>query len=659
MTKRWFSALCVCMAITLVATGGFATGDIPGLEDDFYEAVNAQWLASAEIPADMPSTGGFDDLTDGVEKTLMADFDAMLAGEKEAEGEELASFVEYYRLAMDFDSRNAAGAEPLLPYMEMVEGLASLEALSGQWAEWTLQGMPGPIAATVMADMGQADTNALYITVPGLFLMDKSYYQDATIKEMLQGAYGQMSMNLLILAGKAEEEAIGIVQQALAFDESLAPYMRSAEESSDYTTLYNPTDFAEFDAQIKGFDFAASFEAMLGTVPQTIIVTDPDYFSALDVLVNEETFPAMRSWMLVQTVNGLASYLSDDFRIESGSFGRMLSGIAEPASQEKSAYYLASNMFDEVVGIYYGNAYFGPEAKQDVADMVGALIDTYEHRLSGNTWLGQETRDMAIKKLEAMTINVGYPDAARAIYAQMRTVPATEGGTLLGNAMEFTRLHMQDTFGKWNTPVDRGLWPLSASTVNAMYSPLDNSINFPAAILQAPFYSLEQSPSANYGGIGAVIAHEISHAFDPNGSKFDELGNLSEWWTEEDFAKFSELSQAMVEEFDGIAYADGAVNGTMTVAENVADAGGLSCALEAAKTEEDVDLQAFFTNWAVIWRQKATPEYESLLLVLDVHAPSKLRANVQLQNMDDFHLTFDIQAGDGMYRAPEDRVQIW
>ena len=227
----------------------------------------------------------------------------------------------------------------------------------------------------------------------------------------------------------------------------------------------------------------------------------------------------------------------------------------------------------------------------------------------------------------------------------MQTVPAAEGGTLVGNAMAFTRLSKLDNYSKWNTPVDRGLWPLSADTVNAMYSPLDNSINFPAAILQAPFYSLEQSSSANFGGIGAIIAHEISHAFDPNGSKFDELGNFTNWWTAEDHDKFKALSQAMEAEFDGIQYAGGTVNGALTVAENVADAGGLACALEAAKLEADADLKAFFTNWAVIWRQKATPEYEALLLALDVHAPNKLRANIQLQNMDDFHTTFDVRNG--------------
>ncbi|MDO4356478.1 MAG: M13 family metallopeptidase [Clostridia bacterium] len=678
MFRRMKSALCLMLALALTAGGCFAEAapslkdaalthstvsaapkEPPSLADDFYEVVNADWLATAEIPSDQPETGGFLDLSDVIEEQLMADFDAMCSGEKQPDSAELASFVEFYRLAMDFEARDAAGADPLKPYMERVEALESLSALNAQLVEWDLDDMPLPFVASVVADMGNAAQNALYMAAPGLFLMDQAYYQDENLKAMLQIAYGQMSINLLVLAGKTEEEAEQIVSGALAFDERLSAYARSAEEASDYTKMYNPVDFAELDEAIDCFDLTAAFEELLGATPETVVLIDPTYFDALDELVNEETFPEMKDWMLVQTVKAFAPFLSDDFRVEAGRFSRMFSGVVEPESREESAYYLASSMFSEVVGVYYGKTYFGEQARQDVTDMVGRLIEVYEQRLKANEWLSDETREMAIRKLETMTINVGYPDEPRALYSQMQTVPASEGGTLVGNAMAFTHLIKADNYAQWSQPVNRGLWSLSADTVNAAYAPMDNSINFPAAILQAPFYSTEQSDAANYGGIGAVIAHEISHAFDPNGSKFDEMGSLADWWTEADYAKFEALSQAMVDEFDGLRCAGGTVNGAQTKAENVADAGGLACALEALKQEEDANLAEFFTNWAVIWRQKATPEYESLLLTLDVHSPNKLRANIQLQNMDDFYTTFDIQEGDGMYRAPEERVTIW
>ncbi|BDP45616.1 hypothetical protein EfmJHP9_04860 [Enterococcus faecium] len=230
---------------------------------------------------------------------------------------------------------------------------------------------------------------------------------------------------------------------------------------------------------------------------------------------------------------------------------------------------------------------------------------------------------------------------------------------MLSNTLVFSKLTLKDRFSKWNKPVDRSEWEMSADTVNAYYHPFRNVIVFPAAILQAPFYSLEQSSSANYGGIGAVIAHEISHAFDNNGALFDEYGNLNNWWTEEDLTQFQNKAQAMIEEFDGLPFADGKVNGKLTVSENIADAGGLSCALEAAKTESDLSIEEFFVNWATIWRTKAKKEYQQLLLQIDVHAPAKLRANVQPKNLDEFYETFGITEQDAMYLAPEKRVRIW
>ena len=230
---------------------------------------------------------------------------------------------------------------------------------------------------------------------------------------------------------------------------------------------------------------------------------------------------------------------------------------------------------------------------------------------------------------------------------------------LLTNLLAFNKIETADMYSKWNQPVERDRWEMSAATVNAYYHPFKNIIVFPAAILQAPFYSLKQSSSANYGGIGAVIAHEISHAFDNNGSLFDEYGNLNNWWTDEDSKQFKNKAQQMIDQFDGIEFAGQKVNGKLTVSENIADAGGLSCALEAAKSEADLDTEAFFINWAKIWRMKATEQYMQLLLSIDVHAPAKLRANVQVQNLDDFFTTFNIKSGDAMFLDEGERVKIW
>ena len=616
MIMRARNVLCLVMALMMAVSVCLAE-ETPSLKDDFYAVVNAEWLEQTEIPSDAPEVSVFSELGDQVQEVLKADFQAMLDGEK-AVPEELTDFIELYRLAADYETRNALGAEPLKPYLERIEALDGMDALRENLADLMMAGMPLPFGVTVMADMADASVNALYMGPCALFLSVKDYYLDDATRTTLQGVYGQMSKNLLVMAGKTEEEAAEIVSQALAFDESLAAYSRTAEERSDATVSYNPQPLAQLDEQVENFDLTALLGDLMKEVPETVIVTDPAYFEALDELVSDETFPQMKSWMLVAMVNAVAPYLSDDFRVQAAAFSLALSGAAEPTGAEEAAYNVAMGVFSEVVGIYYGKTYFGEEARQDVQAMVEQIVDVYRQRLTENEWLSDETREMAIRKLDHMSIHVGYPDEARPMYALLKTVPASEGGTLVDNMMAYTRASAEYVLGLCGQPVDRSEWPLSANTVNAMYTLTNNSINFPAAILQEPFYSLEQSASANYGAIGAVIAHEISHAFDPNGSKFDENGSLANWWTKEDLVKFEELSQAMIEEFDVLPFAGGTVNGTLTVTENVADAGGLSCALEALKqTEDEPDLEAFFTSWARAWRNKATEAYMNLNLTMD------------------------------------------
>ena len=384
-------------------------------------------------------------------------------------------------------------------------------------------------------------------------------------------------------------------------------------------------------------------------------MTEPEYFKALNKIL-QDNFELFKNWALIRVIRENASYLDDEMREINGRYGRALSGSKKPVSQRKFAFYLARDMFSQVAGDYYGKKYFGPQAKADVHHMVEQMIKVYKGRLTNNQWLSKDTRDKAILKLDKLGIQVGYPDKIPALYDQFKV---DEEESLIANLNQLIVTANKELFSRWNTPVDRMRWEMSAATVNAYYHPFKNIIVFPAAILQAPFYSLKQSSSQNYGGIGAVIAHEISHAFDNNGSLFDEFGNLNNWWTDEDSAHFKQLAQKMIDEFDGIPFAGQKVNGKLTVSENIADAGGLSCALEAAKTEADFNAQEFFINWATIWRMKATEQYMQLLLSIDVHAPQKLRANIQAENLDDFYTAFDIKPGDEMYRAPEDRVHIW
>ena len=419
--------------------------------------------------------------------------------------------------------------------------------------------------------------------------------------------------------------------------------------------MYNPQSLTEFVGHTTQLDLQGWITALLGQTPTQVIVTEPEYYATLDELLRDH-FAEFKAWLLVNRVLGEASFLTDECRILAGEYGRALSGSQAPISQAKSAYYLTNGYFSQVVGGYYAHRYFGAQAKADVEHMVHQMIAVYKARLQANDWLSPATRQKAITKLDHLGVQVGYPDQIPALYDRLQVDPHQ---TLLANVLTLTKVQRQDLFSRFNQPVDRLRWEMSPATVNAYFHPFKNIIVFPAAVLQAPFYSLTQSSSQNYGGIGAVIAHEISHAFDNNGALFDEYGNLSNWWTAEDAAHFKQLAQRMIDEFDGLPFAGQTVNGKLTVSENIADAGGLSCALSAAKAEADFDAQAFFINWARVWRTKARKEYQQLLLAIDVHAPQKLRANVQVQNLADFYQAFGVQPGDPMYLAPDQRVNIW
>ncbi|GFI60300.1 neutral endopeptidase [Lactobacillaceae bacterium] len=627
------------------------------IKDDLYEAVNGEWLKTAKIPDDKPATGGFNDLVDEIDKQLMDDFDAYAEGKEKSEDSRFNEMIKLYRLAKKFDWRKKVGPQPLKRMLASVENLNSYEDYQSQWKNWILAGMPSPISFDIDADMKNATVYALFASSPSLILPDKSYYEaekKAQHDQLLQ-LWSSMVEALMDKLGYSKEEAKKIIGDAIKFDALLAPNVKSAEEAADYSKMYNPQTVAELASATDQLDIAAIIEQLVGEEPEKVIVTEPEYFKALNKIL-QDNFELFKNWALIRVIRENASYLDDEMREINGRYGRALSGSKKPVSQRKFAFYLARDMFSQVAGDYYGKKYFGPQAKADVHHMVEQMIKVYKGRLTNNQWLSKDTRDKAILKLDKLGIQVGYPDKIPALYDQFKV---DEEESLIANLNQLTVTANKELFSRWNKPVDRMRWEMSAATVNAYYHPFKNIIVFPAAILQAPFYSLKQSSSQNYGGIGAVIAHEISHAFDNNGSLFDEFGNLNNWWTDEDSAHFKQLAQKMIEEFDGIPFAGQKVNGKLTVSENIADAGGLSCALEAAKTEADFNAQEFFINWATIWRMKATEQYMQLLLSIDVHAPQKLRANIQAENLDDFYTAFDIKPGDEMYRAPEDRVHIW
>ncbi|OZV22052.1 M13 family metallopeptidase [Streptococcus sobrinus] len=628
------------------------------LQDDFFEAVNGDWEKTAVIPEDKPRTGGFSDLSDEIEELMLATTDDWLAGKNLPSDPILANFVKFHKLVADYDKREEVGVTPVQAIIKEYQAYSSFADFAKEAGKLEMLGKPNLLPFSVSPDFMDARTNVLWAEAPSTILPDTSYYEAGNEKgKELLALWRKCQEDLLPKFGFSDQEITEMLDKILELDAKLAKYVLSNEESSEYVKLYHPYDWADFTKLAPELPLDAIFMDILGQVPDKVIVPEERFWTdfAKDYY-SQSNWSAFKAVLVRAAAFSYNSYLTDEIRILSGAFTRALSGTPQAMDQKKAAYYLAQGPYNQAIGLWYAGQKFSPEAKSDVEAKVATMIEVYKERLAKNDWLQKATIDKAITKLNAITPHIGYPEKLPETYEKK---VINENLSLVENAQMLSQISIAHAWSKWNQPVDRSEWHMPAHMVNAYYDPQQNQIVFPAAILQAPFYSLPQSSSANYGGIGAVIAHEISHAFDTNGASFDENGSLKNWWTEADYAAFKERTDKLVQQFDGLDFAGGKINGKLTVSENVADLGGLACALEAAKKDADFSAKDYFTNFATIWRMKAREEYLQLLISIDVHAPGKLRTNVQVANFDDFFTTFEVKEGDGMWRAPEDRVIIW
>ena len=627
------------------------------LQDDFYDAINGEWAKTAVIPDDKPVTGGFTDLSDEIEKLMLSTTDKWLQGEEVPDDGILQNFIKYHRLAADYDKREELGVKPVLPLIAEYQALNSFAEFTTKIAEFELAGKPNFFPFGVAPDFMDARINVLWADAPGTILPDTTYYADGhPQKDKLLKKWHESSEALLQKFEFSAEEIQDLLDKVLELDARIAKVVLSREESSEYAKLYHPYKWEDFKALAPNLPLDAIFTQLIGQIPDQIIVPEERFWQAADQFYCEETWPLLKAVLIFNAIASAEAYLTDEIRILAGAYRRALSGTPQAQDKKKAAFYLAQTPFNQAIGLWYAGQKFSPEAKADVEHKVANMIQVYKERLASNDWLTPETRDKAIVKLNVIKPYIGYPEELPERYADKIV---DENLSLFENAQKLRQVEIKYGWSKWNQPVDYKEWGMPAHMVNAYYNPQKNLIVFPAAILQAPFYDLYQSSSANYGGIGAVIAHEISHAFDTNGASFDENGSLNNWWTEHDYQAFTERTQKIIDQFEGLDSYGAKVNGKLTVSENVADLGGIAAALEAAKKEEDFSAEEFFTNFARIWRMKGREQYMKLLASVDVHAPAKLRTNVQLPNFDDFFTTFDVQEGDGMWRSPEERVVIW
>ena len=625
---------------------------------NFYQAVNKDWLLKTKIPADSPSIDNFYTLDEDIKGKLKKDIKNLGEGKETSDITGMSEFITFYKAASDYKQREKDGLEPLKPYLKEIEDIKDLNDLASKSASLTDKGIPLPFGYDVGTNAENTSQKQIQLSPPSILLPDVSIYKDEASKKQYLTPIETATQKALEMLGYSEKNSKRIVKEALEFDEIIAKYSLSNEEMSESKNLVHPKTAEEINAYSGSFKLYDVIKGIMGRDLETINVPNTKYFENYSKVVNQDNFSKIKSWMLVQEAMAASNSLTEDYRLNFQSISMAIMGTQKPISKEDTVYEMSVNLFSDVMSVYYGRKYFGEEAKTDVTGMIDKIKNVYRGRLQKNNWLTESTRNKAIEKLDKMKVFVGYQEDVNPGTKELHLDPNKSFFELSEDIAQFGKRYTIDHF---DDPIDKNKWSGSAFDINAYYNPESNSINFPAGILQAPFYDKNQSTEKNYGGIGVVIGHEITHAFDSNGADYDENGDMHNWWTKADSKAFDKRIKAFEDQWNGLEIYGTKVNGKLTVTENVADAGGLSSTLQVLKTDmTKPNLKDYFENYANIWKQKASLQYNKYTMVQDVHAPNELRVNQQLKNLPEFYEAYpQIKEGDAMYLAPSKRISLW
>lgn len=625
---------------------------------NFYQAVNKDWLLKTKIPADSPSIDNFYTLDEDIKGKLKKDIKNLGEGKETSDITGMSEFITFYKAASDYKQREKDGLEPLKPYLKEIEDIKDLNDLASKSANLTDKGIPLPFGYDVGTNAENTSQKQIQLSPPSILLPDVSIYKDEASKKQYLTPIETATQKALEMLGYSEKNSKRIVKEALEFDEIIAKYSLSNEEMSESKNLVHPKTAEEINAYSGSFKLYDVIKGIMGRDLETINVPNTKYFENYSKVVNQDNFSKIKSWMLVQEAMAASNSLTEDYRLNFQSISMAIMGTQKPVSKEDTVYEMSVNLFSDVMSVYYGRKYFGEEAKTDVTGMIDKIKNVYRGRLQQNNWLTEGTRNKAIEKLDKMKVFVGYQKDVDPGTKELHLDPNKSFFELSEDIAQFGKRY---TIEHFDDPIDKNKWSGSAFDINAYYNPESNSINFPAGILQAPFYDKNQSTEKNYGGIGVVIGHEITHAFDSNGADYDENGDMHNWWTKADTKAFDKRIKAFEDQWNGLEIYGTKVNGKLTVTENVADAGGLSSTLQVLKTDmTKPNLKDYFENYADIWKQKASLQYNKYTMVQDVHAPNELRVNQQLKNLPEFYEAYpQIKEGDAMYLAPSKRISLW
>lgn len=631
------------------------------LQDDLYRHFNGAWLKTAEIPADRATDGAFIKLRDLSEKQVRAIIES---AQGSAEAQKIS---DVYSSFMDAAAIEAKGFLPIQADLDACDAITTLSDFISTMSHLEARGLGAIFGSFIYADQKDVTSNILYLAQGGISLPNESYYREEKYADIRSAflAHVQAMFTLVGIADGAD-----LAAKILALETSLARHHFDAVKDRDAILTYNKLSRAEVIALMPAFDFDLYLKA--GEIPSvvldSVIVQQPPYFAGLSEILSAFDRDSWVAWLKWNIVSGSAAYLSTDLVNQNFSFfGKTLSGTPELRERWKRAVSLVEGSLGEAVGKVYVEQHFPAAAKVAMEKLVTNLIEAYRVSINEIDWMSATTKTKALDKLGKFRPKIGYPDKWRD-YSALQTDPHD----LFSNVGQVTKFQRDHELAKIGKPVDRDEWHMTPQTVNAYYNPVMNEIVFPAAILQSPFFSLTADDAVNYGGIGAVIGHEIGHGFDDQGSKFDGDGALNNWWSDEDRAAFELRSNALIDQYNLLVpeeTPDITVNGALTVGENIGDLGGLAIAYKAyqisleGKPSPVIDNlsgeQRLFFGWAQVWRTKVRPEEMRRRIATDPHSPGEFRCNTIVSNFTPFYEAFGVTEDDDLWLDESARVQIW
>lgn len=624
-------------------------------KEDFHLYVNHQWLLENEIPEGYTTSGPFLDVYMDTTKKAQA-----LLEDETIEGHEAALCRELYQTWLDWDQRNALGMEPVMERVKDIQSIQSMEELSAFLCDTERsRDVPVFLGCANGVDLNDASSYVVDVGNDGLLLQDSAEYEKRTEQgERYKKAFGELGRVMFTKAGFSQEEAEKALEQTLELETELAGGSLTMEEQMS-PELFEQINNLYTMEELKGLCSHFPITEVIGSLGygngERLRVTEPDYFTVLDGLYNEENLERIKSYMLFKYLVSMASCLDQEAFDAVIQFNNTVGGSTGRLSDEEYAFEVVTGGLTQPLSRAYVEKYDASKEKQDIVRMCEEIIGMYRRMLEKQEWMSEETRQMAVEKLEHIKVNAVYPDEWED-YSSL----SIEGLSLTEALDAIEDFETARDWRKTNQKVDRNEWDMNTLDSNAYYNPQNNSINILLGILGSEFYREDMTEEQLYGGIGSVIGHEISHAFDTSGAQFDKEGNLSNWWTDEDLAAFQERADRLIAYYDGItAYGGYRVPGKNIQTEAIADMAGVKCLLMIAEEKEDFDYDSFFKQYASVWRRLSSPEFEYLCLNQDSHPLHYLRTNVTLQQYEEFYKTYDIQPGDTMYLAPEDRVAVW